>query len=222
MAADLSPRTRAAEPAGPRLRRASAAALPGMVLAAVLALPGCGGPPADRSAPAQVPSATAPDPSAAPSVPVGADAAVSGIDALFLAMMVAHTEQTLEIVRLGLDRAGEPRLRTLAAAVRATETDELATMRRWLREAGPSAAAAAARHDHSGHSDATAGLDRLRAAAPADADRVLRDVLSRHQRTAADLARAQVTAGTDERVRELARRIDRSRTAEVELMAGLG
>nr|WP_228532694.1 DUF305 domain-containing protein [Micromonospora sp. ANENR4] len=175
---------------------------------------GCGGPPtADPSPP--VPPATAP-------VPGGADATVSGIDALFLAMMVAHTEQTLEIVRLGLDRATDPRIRTLIAAVRATETDELSTMRGWLREAGPSAAAAAARHDHSGHSDAAAGLARLRAATPADADRVLLDVLSRHQRTAADLARAQVAAGTDERVRDLARRIDRSRTAEVDLMAGLG
>ncbi|MEU9513150.1 DUF305 domain-containing protein [Micromonospora sp. NPDC048169] len=214
MAADLSPRTRAAEPAVPRLRRAPAA-----LLAVLLTLTGCGGAPAADPSP-PVPSATVPaGPDA--SVPGGADAPVSGIDALFLAMMVAHTEQTLEIVRLGLDRAGDPRLRTLAAAVRATETDELATMRRWLREAGPSAAAAA-RHDHSGHSDAAAGLARLRAAAPADADRVLRDVLSRHQRTAADLARAQVTAGTSERVRDLARRIDRSRTAEVELMAGLG
>ncbi|WP_435153057.1 DUF305 domain-containing protein [Micromonospora aurantiaca (nom. illeg.)] len=213
MAADLSPRTRAAEPAGPRLRRASARPATAL-LTVMLALTGCGGPPtADPSPP--VPSATAP-------VPAGADTTISGIDALFLAMMVAHTEQTLEIVRLGLDRAGDPRVRTLIAAVRSTETDELATMRGWLREAGPSAAAAAARHDHSGHSDATAGLARLRAAAPADADRVLLDVLTRHQRTAADLARAQVAAGTSERVRDLARRIDRSRTAEVELMAGLG
>ncbi|MCO1617972.1 DUF305 domain-containing protein [Micromonospora sp. CPM1] len=215
MAADLSRRTRAAEPAGPRLRRASAAARPvAVVLALALALTGCGGPPA-ADPPPPVPSATA-------AVPSGADATTSGIDALFLAMMVAHTEQTLEIVALGLDRATDPRIRTLIAAVRATETDELATMRGWLRDAGPSAAAAAARHDHSGHSDAAAGLARLRAAAPADADRVLLDVLSRHQRTAADLARAQVAAGTSERVRDLARRIDRSRTAEIDLMAGLG
>ncbi|MFI8807565.1 DUF305 domain-containing protein [Micromonospora chalcea] len=208
MAADLSPRTRAAEPAGPRLRRASAA-----LLGVVLTLAGCGGPPAADPSP-PVPSATASAP----------DTTVSGIDALFLAMMVAHTEQTLEIVRLGLDRATDTRIRTLIAAVRATETDELATMREWLRDAGPSAAAAAAaaRHDHSGHSDAAAGLARLRAAAPADADRVLVDVLSRHQRTAADLARAQVAAGTSERVRELARRIERSRTAEIELMGRMG
>nr|WP_254909924.1 DUF305 domain-containing protein [Micromonospora sp. NBS 11-29] len=168
---------------------------------------GCGGEPAS-------PVASRPTPAV--------DGATSGIDALFLAMMVAHTEQTLEIAGVGLDRGADPEVRTLVAAIRATETDELADMRAWLREAGPSAAAAAARHDHSGHSDAAAGLARLRAAPAADADRVLLDVLTRHQRTAAALARAQVTAGTSDRVRDLAARIDRSRTAEVALMAKLG
>ncbi|WFE35542.1 DUF305 domain-containing protein [Micromonospora sp. WMMD975] len=180
-------------------RRAGSALLVGVVLA----LGGCGGAPAT--------------PVGAPSTSAGA-AETSGIDALFLAMMVAHTEQTLEIVGLGLDRAIDPQLRTLIAAVRATETDELATMRGWLREAGPSASAAAARHDHSGHSDAVAGLARLRAAPATGFDRVLREVLAAHQRTAAALARAQVAAGTSERVRDLAARIDRSRTAEVALM----
>ncbi|MFE9206400.1 DUF305 domain-containing protein [Micromonospora sp. NPDC007230] len=160
-----------------------------------------------------------PRPTPAPSA--AADTPTSGIDVLFLTMMVAHTEQTLEIVRLGLDRTTDTRIRTLIAAIDVTETDELASMRGWLRDAGPSAMAVAARHDHSGHSDAVAGLARLRAAAPGDVDRVLLDVLSAHQRTAAGLARAQVRAGSSERVRELARRIERSRTAEVELMAKL-
>ncbi|MFE9657432.1 DUF305 domain-containing protein [Micromonospora sp. NPDC006431] len=164
-------------------------------------------------------AADPPRPAPAPSV--AADTTTSGIDVLFLTMMVAHTEQTLEIVRLGLDRAADTRIRTLIAAIDVTETDELASMRGWLRDAGPSAMAVAARHDHSGHSDAVAGLARLRAAAPGDVDRVLLDVLSAHQRTAAALAGAQVRAGSSERVRELARRIERSRTAEVELMAKL-
>nr|WP_091672670.1 DUF305 domain-containing protein [Micromonospora auratinigra] len=149
-------------------------------------------------------------------------AAVSPIDVLFLTMMAAHTEQTLQIVRVGLDRGSDPELRRLIAAVDVTEADELATMRGWLREAGPSAAAAAARHDHAGHSDAAAGLARLRAAPAGQADAVLLDVLGTHQRQAADLARAQVRAATSERVRELAGRIERSRTAEVRLMATLG
>ncbi|WBC15773.1 DUF305 domain-containing protein [Micromonospora sp. WMMA1998] len=186
------------------MRRPFAAALLAALLAAGVA--GCGG-----SSPA--PATPRPTPAV--------DDTTSGIDALFLAMMVAHTAQTLEIVDVGLDRVTDTEVRILISAVRATETDELATMRGWLREAGPSAAAAAARHDHTGHSDAAAGLARLRAAPAADADRVLLDVLAAHQRTAAALARAQVTAGTSARVRDLAARIERSRTAEVALMATL-
>ncbi|MEU3453420.1 DUF305 domain-containing protein [Micromonospora sp. NPDC006766] len=160
---------------------------------------------------------------AARATPSGAvaDASASGIDVLFLAMMVAHTEQTLQLVRVGLERTADPEIRTLIAAIEATETDELSTMRGWLRDAGPSAVAAAARHDHSGHSDAAAGLARLRAAPAAQADRVLLDVLAAHQATAARLARAQSDAGTSAQVRELARRIEQSRTAEVALMAKL-
>ncbi|PGH45050.1 Uncharacterized conserved protein, DUF305 family [Micromonospora sediminicola] len=186
------------------MRRPFAAALLAALLAAGVA--GCGG-----SSPA--PATPRPTPAV--------DDTTSGIDALFLAMMVAHTAQTLEIVDVGLGRVTDTEVRTLISAVRATEADELATMRGWLREAGPSAAAAAARHDHTGHSDAAAGLARLRAASAADVDRVLLDVLAAHQRTAAALARAQVAAGTSARVRDLAARIDRSRTAEVALMATL-
>ncbi|MGB2567920.1 DUF305 domain-containing protein [Micromonospora citrea] len=175
---------------------------------ALLAAAGCAGEPAPSP-----PAATAPASTPAGEVPS------SGIDVLFLSMMVAHTAETLEIVRLGRARATDAELRTLVAAIEVTEADELATMRRWLSDAGPSALAAAARHDHSGHSDAPSGLARLRAAPADQVDRVLRDVLGAHQRTAADLARAQVRAGVSERVRDLARRIERSRTAEVELMA---
>ncbi|MCI4064614.1 DUF305 domain-containing protein [Micromonospora sp. R77] len=158
------------------------------------------------------------DPPARPPLPV---ASASSVDVLFLTMMVAHTGQTLELTRLGLTRATDPELRRLLAAIEVTETDELATMRGWLRDAGPEAVAAAARHDHSGHSDAVAGLAWLRAAPAGQVDAVLADVLGAHQRTAAGLARAQVTAGTSDRVRELAGRIERSRTAEVALLAKL-
>ncbi|MBO4210895.1 DUF305 domain-containing protein [Micromonospora echinofusca] len=178
------------------------------MVAALFSSTGCTGRPA-RSAP-----------EAARSTPV-VDTSISTIDVLFLTMMVAHTEQTLEIVRVARAGITDTQLRTLVAAIEVTETDELATMRRWLRDAGPEVAAAAARHDHSGHSDAVAGLTRLRAAPAGQVDGVLRDVLSEHQRTAADLAKAQLKAGTSERVRDLARRIAQSRTGEVELMATL-
>ncbi|MFG1913397.1 DUF305 domain-containing protein [Micromonospora sp. NPDC048898] len=192
------------------------------LVAALLLTGGCGGSP--TSSPPVVPQ---PAPAAGPASSGGAASggavaalapdAMSGIDVVFLSTMVGHSERTLQIVALARDRLRDDTLRTLAAAIEATEADELTAMRGWLPTAGPGASAAVHRHD--GHGD-DAALDRLRTATAADVDRVLRDVLADHQRAAADLARAQVGVGRNEQVRDLARRIEQSRTAEVELLGG--
>ncbi|RKN26280.1 DUF305 domain-containing protein [Micromonospora musae] len=178
-------------------------------LAAVL-LAGCAAGPTPTGTPVP-PVATAPSADAALPSP-------SGIDLIFLNMMAAHTEQTLDIVRSTRDRIADQELRTLVAAIGATETDELATMRAWLAAAGPGPDPR--RHDHSGHGVSATDLARLREATGAEVDAVLREVLAEHQQAAADLARAQLAAGTDERVRDLARRIEQSRTAQVPLITG--
>ncbi|MCG5440251.1 DUF305 domain-containing protein [Micromonospora foliorum] len=191
------------------------------LVAALLLTGACAGPPTaspsalPQPAPAS-PAGSAAAGSAGAGPAIDADA-MSGIDVVFLSTMVGHSERTLQIVRLARDRVRDDALRTLAAAVEATEADELAAMRGWLPTTGPGASAAA--HHHDGHGD-DAALDRLRTAPDADVDRVLREVLADHQRAAADLARSHVGVGRNERVRDLARRIEQSRAAEVELLRG--
>ncbi|MET8200656.1 DUF305 domain-containing protein [Micromonospora taraxaci] len=187
------------------------------VLTAVLLTSACAGSPdpgGPQPAPAPPAGSTAVGSASVGSAPVGE---LSGIDVVFLSTMVGHSERTLQIVRSSRDRVRDDALRTLAAAIEATEADELVAMRGWLPTTGPGASAAA--HHHEGHGD-DAALDRLRNAPAPDVDRVLREVLADHQRSAADLARAQVGVGRNERVRDLARRIEQSRTAEVELLGG--
>ncbi|MER5454303.1 DUF305 domain-containing protein [Micromonospora sp. NPDC002389] len=183
-------------------------ALPALLV--VLLAAGCGGAsvPAADHAPSGTPSAVAASktPSAATEM--------TGIDLLFLSMMAGHTEQTLEIVRLVRDRLVDGELRTLVAAVEVTETDELADTRAWLAQAGRTARA----DDHAGHGTGPDQLARLRDAAPGQVDVVLVEVLGAHQQAAADLARAHLAAGTDERVRDLARRVAQSRTAQVAML----
>ncbi|WP_410812375.1 DUF305 domain-containing protein [Micromonospora sp. 067-2] len=181
------------------------------LLVALLLTAACAGPPA--AAPPAVPQPAV----ASPAGSAAAGDAMSGIDVVFLSTMVGHSERTLQIVRLARQRLRDDALRTLAAAIEATETDELAAMRGWLPTAGPWAGAAT--HHHAGHGD-DAALDRLRAAPDTDVDRVLREVLADHQRAAADLARAQLDVGRNGQVRDLARRIEQSRTAEVGLLTG--
>ncbi|SCF28606.1 DUF305 domain-containing protein [Micromonospora chokoriensis] len=183
------------------------------VLAALLLTSACAGSP-DPGGPQPAPAPPAGSTVAGPTADLGA---MSGIDLVFLSTMVGHSERTLQIVRSSRDRVRDDALRTLAAAIEATEADELVAMRGWLPTTGPGASAAA--HHHEGHGD-DAALDRLRNAPAPDVDRVLREVLADHQRSAADLARAQVDVGRNERVRDLARRIEQSRTAEVDLLRG--
>ncbi|MFI6232955.1 DUF305 domain-containing protein [Micromonospora sp. NPDC050784] len=196
------------------------------LVAALLLTGACAGPPTASPSALPQPTPASPAGSAAAgsagagSAGVGSSIeadAMSGIDVVFLSTMVGHSERTLQIVRLARDRVRDDALRTLAAAIEATEADELAAMRGWLPTAGPGASAAA--HHHNGHGD-DAALDRLRTAPDADVDRVLREVLADHQRSAADLARSHVGVGRNERVRDLARRIEQSRAAEVELLRG--
>ncbi|WP_348650252.1 DUF305 domain-containing protein [Verrucosispora sp. WMMD573] len=183
-------------------------------LLAVLLAAGCGGSPAPSAQPA--PAEATPSVAATPAATPGGTSEMTGIDLLFLSMMTGHTEQTLQIVRLTRDRLADSELRTLVAAVEATETDELATARSWLAQVGRSARA----DDHAGHGTGPAQLARLRDAPDAEVDKVLIEVLSAHQQAAADLARAHQAAGTDARVLDLARRVEQSRTAQVALMAG--
>ncbi|MEV4119564.1 DUF305 domain-containing protein [Micromonospora sp. NPDC049645] len=189
------------------------------LVVALLLTGACAGSPTSSPStlPQPAPASPAGSAAAGSAAPSADGDAMSGIDVVFLSTMVGHSERTLQIVRLARDRLHDDALRTLAAAIEATETDELAAMRGWLPTTGPGASAAA--HHHDGHGD-DAALDRLRTASTADVDRVLRQVLAEHQRSAADLARAQVDVGRNERVRDLARRIEQSRTAEVELLRG--
>ncbi|MDG4759333.1 DUF305 domain-containing protein [Micromonospora sp. WMMD710] len=187
------------------------------LLAALLLTGACAGPPTPAGPrPAPAPPAGSAAAGSALAGPAAGEV-MSGIDVVFLGTMVGHSERTLQIVRLARDRLRDDALRTLAAAIEATEADELTAMRGWLPTEGPGTSVTA--HHHDGHGD-DAALDRLRAAPDADVDRVLREVLADHQRAAADLARAQVDVGRSDQVRDLARRIERSRTAEVEMLRG--
>lgn len=199
-------------------------------LALLLALTGCAAPHAEPTAPPAASSAVV-RPGAA--------------DVAFLSAMADHLERTLAIIQAAAGRVSDPELRTLVAAIEATESDELDTIRRWLAVAPdggtptppgrPDASVHSGHVGHEGHPghaghpghsgpsapSADPDLARLRAAAPGRFDAVLIDVLTAHQRAAAALARGHVPVAVSPEVRDLADRIDRSRTAEIALMARL-
>ncbi|WP_309236806.1 DUF305 domain-containing protein [Micromonospora sp. S-DT3-3-22] len=175
-----------------------------MVAVAALLLAGC--------APAAPPATPAP-------APAGATTVIDGLDLVFLHAMTAHQERTLAIVRAAPQRVREPRLRTLVAAIDATETDEVAQARRWISAAGPDTGHH--RHTHPDPGDTPDPVALLRGTPEAGYDAALVAVLVPQQRQAAALARAHLAVAVAPAVRDLARRIDESRTAQLRLIATL-
>ncbi len=59
-------------------------------------------------------------------------ATFNGVDVMFLRMMIPHHQQAVEMATLAQTRAADPRVKQLAARIKATQTSEIATMNRWL------------------------------------------------------------------------------------------
>jgi len=149
----------------------------------------------------------------------------NGTDVMFLQMMLTYQGQALKIVPLGAQRATREDLRTLAAAVNVTQADEATTMAGWLERwkqplvADPDRSVHA---DHGGLHDTSAEeLAALQAASGTDFDRKFLNLLIGHQHNSVEVARMETAGGANPEVRDLARRVDLSRTAQIQQMLGM-
>ncbi|GIH97625.1 DUF305 domain-containing protein [Planobispora siamensis] len=154
----------------------------------------------------------------------GGTAAAAGpfnaADVMFLQMMIPHHRQGAELATLAETRSTRERVRTLAAAIAATQGDEAQTMAGWLRawkqppEAEPNA------HDAHGGLHATSPEEAVTLAELHGAafDTRFLNVLIAHQHNAVEMARTEVRTGRNAQVVELARRIDRSRSEQIRQM----
>jgi uncharacterized protein (DUF305 family) len=193
------------------------------------AVAGCGAGDVAGAAPAPAPGVVG-----APGTPAGSaepgdrgegrrNGPFNAADVMFLQMMIEHNGQGVELARLGADRAAGEEVRTLAAAVEATQTGENGQMYRWLRTWRQPLRAAPEEHAaHGGMPGLGQGaLLALRRSGPAEFDRRFLNLLIAHQDDAVQLARQVVATGRAERVRALAERIDVARSAQITYMLGL-
>jgi uncharacterized protein (DUF305 family) len=151
------------------------------------------------------------------------DGSYNDTDVMFLQMAVPQHEQGIEMARLATERATRQDVRDLAAAIAATQSDELAEMKDWLVEwnqpiaydPDPNAHA-----DHGGmHGADPAVLEVLRDTPPGpDFDSRFLNLLTGHQHGAVELARMEEKDGRHPDARALASRIIKSRTAQIQQM----
>ncbi|SDH52514.1 Uncharacterized conserved protein, DUF305 family [Lentzea fradiae] len=142
------------------------------------------------------------------------------LDVMFLQMMLPHHQQGVELASLATDRAEDGRVRMLAAAIASTQRTEAETMRNWLTAWGqPLTAPPDAHTGHGGvrRSDPEE-VGRLAALTGREFDRRLLNVLIAHQDDAVQLARWEAAGGAHQEVKDLAGRIEQSRTAQITLM----
>ncbi|GAA2493573.1 hypothetical protein Ahu01nite_034330 [Winogradskya humida] len=180
-----------------------------LALATVLLLTACG------TAPTTPPATTV-------SAAVKASGTHNDTDTMYLQMMIAHHEQGLEMVRLAEDKATRPDLKTLAAAVDATQSDEDTLMKTWLTDWQEPTTVDHAPTTHADHGGLPATgpeeIAALKKAKGKDFETAFLNLFVAHQHNAVEMATLETTDGTNEEAKSLATRIRQSRTDQIQQM----
>ena len=141
-------------------------------------------------------------------------------DAMFAQMMIPHHEQAVEMATLAETRAVDPKVKELAAKIKAAQQPEIDQMRAWLEEwdmpvmDGMEAMGAHGGHGMSGMiSDEQ--MDQLEAATGAEFDRLFVEYMIEHHEGAIEMAE-DVEDSQDPRVAALARAIIQTQQVEID------
>ena len=165
------------------------------------------------------------EPARNPAGPAAADAAAAGanpVDVMFLQMMLPHHAQGLAIVRLAGNRPIRGAVRDLATAIEATQTTESTTMAAWLNAWHQLSTVPDSAHAAHGGAVGTseAEINRLAMTPDTTFERDFLNLLLAHQDDAVQIARMETRTGIHPDAKNLADRIDRSRSAQIKLILG--
>lgn len=147
-------------------------------------------------------------------------------DVMFLQMLIPHHRQGLKLAELAAERGSTAEVRDFAAAVVATQTDELEDVEAWLTDWNQPTAADPDPNAHQGHADGLhepdpALVPALESTERARFDTTFVSVFTGHQHGAVELGRMELEKGRHPEARDLADRIVKSRTAQVKELAAL-
>ncbi|MEJ2889405.1 DUF305 domain-containing protein [Actinomycetospora aeridis] len=167
--------------------------LAAVLLAALVAVAGCADEPA-------------PDPAA--------------VDGAFVAAMVPHHEQALELTAMVGGRDASPALQAMALRIDRAQVEEVGQMQGLVLARGLPGADHAMHRSMPGMAD-PATLDALRSLRGPAFERLWLDTMIRHHEGAVAMARDYLTAGTDDTLRRFAQVTDASQSGEIATMRQL-
>ncbi|WP_207945834.1 DUF305 domain-containing protein [Actinomadura sp. 7K534] len=146
-------------------------------------------------------------------------------DVMFLQMMIAHHEQGVEMARVAADRAKRAEVRNLAAAVAATQTEEVKTMTSWLRKWSEPTTTDHAPGLHAEHGGLPATgpkeIKTLKRTTGAAFEPAFLNLFVAHQHNAVKMAEDEAAKGGDADAKAFAKRVKESRTDQIRQMLGM-
>ncbi|ROP42245.1 DUF305 domain-containing protein [Saccharothrix texasensis] len=154
--------------------------------------------------------------------------APSEADLRYVASMIVHHQQALEMTALAPERAQNETVRGLASRIHDTQGPEIAAMEQWQRQYAEDAPA-------HGHGATLPEVDHrsmpgmatdeqlaaLAAARGADFDRLFLQLMIAHHEGAVRMAIEVLSSGTDVRVEEMANDVSVSQTDEIDRMRAI-
>ncbi|HEV7468593.1 MAG TPA: DUF305 domain-containing protein [Pseudonocardia sp.] len=164
---------------------------------------------------------------AAPSVS-GSTSAHDDADVAFAQGMIPHHSQAVGMAGLAADRAGNDRVKQLAASVENAQGPEIEQLRGFLAAWGQPEAPAGTDHAGMGHSSTggsgmttDAQMQQLEQARGADFDRMFLQMMTAHHEGAVEMARTELAGGRNPEAKALAQKIIDEQQAEIATMANL-
>lgn len=164
---------------------------------------------------------------AAPSVS-GSTSAHDGADVAFAQGMIPHHSQAVDMAGLAADRAGNDRVKQLAASVENAQGPEIEQLRGFLAAWGQPEAPAGTDHAGMGHSSTggsgmttDAQMQQLEQARGADFDRMFLQMMTAHHEGAVEMARTELAGGRNPEAKAFAQKIIDEQQAEIATMANL-
>jgi len=135
-------------------------------------------------------------------------------DAMFLAMMIPHHEQAVEMSQLAATNGASPEVQKLATSIASAQGPEIAEMQSLLEVGG----ALSELGKHTGHMDGLLSaeqMDELRSARGADFDRLYLEGMIAHHEGAISMAQNVIDGGGNSAVVALAQTIIDAQTSEI-------
>jgi uncharacterized protein (DUF305 family) len=142
---------------------------------------------------------------------------LSGVDIMFLQMMIPHHQQAVDISKLAVAKSKDDELLALAASIRDGQAEEILLMTQWLKDAGEGLDMGHSMHDQMGGMLDEAELAALQSATGATFDRLWLQGMTGHHDGALHMTQ-MIEDATNETIKKFGQEIVSMQSSQIKQM----